>query len=116
MRVLAGQERRPRRTAQGERVEVVVEGDPLVADQTPHVRQHLHFGEGLVVGLEHDDVRALRCRLRGVPVLLCANSCSSHEAQRCHHRGCEPALHPSPCVETVGPVIPVGCVSLVRGR
>jgi hypothetical protein len=74
VRVLAGQEGRTRRATEGERDEVVVESHTLVADETPDVREHLHLGERLVVGLEDDDVGPLRrlCSrgLGGAAVLL----------------------------------------------
>jgi len=48
----------------------------LVPDQALDVRQHLHLGERLVVGLEDDDVRTRRrCGLR-----LCGHG--RHDDQR----------------------------------
>ena len=66
--VLTRQQARARGAAERKRVEVVVEGDALGADQATHVRQDVHLGECLVIGLEDEDVRALPRRRARVPM------------------------------------------------
>ena len=68
VRVLAGEERRARGAAERVRDEALGEGRPAVAQESPHVRHDPHRLDRLVVGHDHDDVRARlrRRRLRGV--------------------------------------------------
>ena len=60
VRVLAREEGRARRAAERVRDEAVVERDALVGEQRLHVRHDAHRLERLVVGHDHDDVRAGR--------------------------------------------------------
>ena len=98
VRVLSGEQRRTRRTAERERVEVVVERDALVSDQAAHLREHLHLGERLVVGLEDEDVGPRR--LRSVSACARSRRRDRRENRRGQRHRCDPdrlpGLHDAP--------------------
>ncbi len=60
VRILAREERCPRRAAERIRHERAVEGRALGCERIAHAGHHPHRLERLVVGHQHDDVRALR--------------------------------------------------------
>ena len=93
VRVLAAQDRRARRAAQRDAVEVVVERDAVVADQRGGVRHVREVTDVQVVGQHEQDVRpgTMGCR-RTYSLLGAARGCAARDEYRDAHaggRGCD---------------------------
>ena len=92
--VLAGDERRPRRAAEGERVDRIGELRPLVHEQLPDVWHELQVAGRHVIGHDDEDVRVATpasARAGRGP----GNVCDADHGEEAHHGDPDPGSAPT---------------------